>query len=92
MIMPALHISFICSATSSFDQVHIKLEQPQVLSPDSHLTIDTIHQAQNAANVLLVWRHYSWHVASPAVMFIMLRFTIARCKTLVLPTRNVINE
>jgi len=41
--MLALHIALICSTTLSFDQVHIKHEQPQVLSPDSSVTTDTIH-------------------------------------------------
>ena len=35
-------------------QVLIKHEQLQVLSPDSHATIGTIHQTQDAANVLRV--------------------------------------
>jgi len=38
--MLALHISLICSITLNFDQVHIKHEQ--VLSPHSHIAIDTI--------------------------------------------------
>jgi len=39
------HVSYslICSITLNFDQVHIKHE---VLSPDSHETIDMIHQRQ----------------------------------------------
>ena len=52
--MLALHISLICSITLSFDQVHIKNNQPQDLSPNSHPTIDTIHQTQNAVKVLWV--------------------------------------
>jgi len=38
----ALHIALICSAALSFDHVHFKREQPQVLSPDSNVTIGTI--------------------------------------------------
>jgi len=40
----AVHIALIFSITLSFDQVHFKYEQPQVLLPDSQVTIDTIHQ------------------------------------------------
>jgi len=36
--------------------VHFKHEQPQVLSPDSHVTIGTIQQTEEAANVLWVYR------------------------------------
>jgi len=50
----ALQIFFICSASLSFDQVHIKHDQPQDLSHDSHVTIDTINQTQDAANMLWV--------------------------------------
>jgi len=46
--------ALICSATVSFDQVHFKHEQPQVLSPDSHVTIGIIQQTQDAANVLCI--------------------------------------
>jgi len=46
-----LHIARICSTTLSFDQVYFKHKQPQVLSPDSHATTDTIQQTQEAANV-----------------------------------------
>jgi len=35
----------------------VKYELPQVLSPDSHVAIDKIHETQDAANVLCwVWR------------------------------------
>jgi len=34
----ALYIALICSTNLSFDQVHFKDEQPQVLSRDSHVT------------------------------------------------------
>jgi len=47
-----LHIALICNTTASFDQVNITHEQPQPLSADSHVTIDTIHQTQDAVNVL----------------------------------------
>jgi len=56
--------------------VHIKHNQPQVLSSDSHLTIDTIHQTQNAANVLGVWRHYSRHSARLVVLNFFVSFTL----------------
>jgi len=57
---------------SSFDQVHFKHKQSQVLSPDSHVTIGTIQQMQDAANVHWVCRHNSRHAAWPTVV---LRFT-----------------
>jgi len=43
--------------------VHIKHDQPQDLSPNSHLTIDTIHQTQDAVEVLWVCRRYSRYAA-----------------------------
>jgi len=45
------------------DQVHFKHEQRQVLLMESHITIGTIQQTQNAASVLWVYRHNSWHAA-----------------------------
>ena len=45
------------------DQVHLKPEQPQILWIESHVTIGTIQQTQDAANVLLIYRHKSWHAA-----------------------------
>jgi len=46
-------MALICnSTTSSFEQMHFKHEQPIVLSPNSHVTIGTIQQTQDAANVL----------------------------------------
>jgi len=36
------------------DQVHFKLEQPQVLLIESHVAISTIKQTQDAASVLYV--------------------------------------
>ena len=45
------------------DQVHFKHERPHILSPDSHVTIGTIHQTQDAASVLWVYRHNSRHAA-----------------------------
>ena len=45
--------------SSSFYQVDFKHEQPQVLSPDLHVAIGTIHQTQEAANVLWAYRHNS---------------------------------
>jgi len=53
-MLPALHIVLICSTTLSFDQVQIKHDQSQVFSPDSHVTIGTMHQKQDAVNVLWV--------------------------------------
>jgi len=50
--MLALHIPLICSITLSFDHMHIKQDHPRILSPNSHVTIDTIHQTQNVANML----------------------------------------
>jgi len=50
------------------DQVHFKHEQPQVLSMESHITIGTIQQTQDSANVLWLYRHNSWHAAWPAVI------------------------
>jgi len=38
----------------SFDQVHIRQEQPRVLSPYLYVIVGTIHQTPNAANVLWV--------------------------------------
>jgi len=46
-----LYKTFICSTTVSFDKVHFKHEQQQVLSPDSHVTIGTIQKTQDAAKV-----------------------------------------
>jgi len=37
--------------------VHIKCEQPQVLSPDSHVTIDENQKIQTTE--LWVWRYYT---------------------------------
>jgi len=45
------------------DQVHLKHEQPQVLWIEPHVTIGTIQPTQDAASVLRVYRHNSWHVA-----------------------------
>ena len=44
----ALHIALISSTTLSFDLVHSNTINQQVLSADSHVTIDTIHQTQPA--------------------------------------------
>jgi len=52
----------------SFDQVYIQHNQPQDLSPNSHLTVDTIDQTQDAVNVLWIRRHYSRHAAWPTVI------------------------
>jgi len=70
----------------SFDQVHFKHRQSQVLSPFSHVTIGTIQQMQDAANVHSVYRHNSRHAAWPTVT---LRFMETRWKTLALSTRNL---
>jgi len=50
--MLALHISLLCSILLSFDQVRIKHNQPQDLSPNSHPAIDTIHRTQDTVKVL----------------------------------------
>jgi len=70
------------------DHVHFKREQSQVLSPDSHVAVGTIHQAQDAANMLSIWRHYCRHVAWPTVI---LRFMKTRLKTQALLPRNLIS-
>jgi len=51
-------------------QEHFKHEQPQVLSADSLVTIRTIQQTQDAANVLWVglYRHNSRHAAWPTII------------------------
>jgi len=51
------------------------------------MTIDTIHQTQEAVKVLWVYLHYSRHAAWPTVI---LRFMKARWKTLALSTQNLI--
>jgi len=65
--------------------VHFKREQPQVLSPESHVAIGTIRQTQDAANVICVYRHNSWYAAWPTVI---LRFMETHWETLGLSTRN----
>ena len=45
---PCLAVSFVT------DQVHLRYEQPPVLSPDSHVTIGMIQQTQGAVSVLWV--------------------------------------
>jgi len=40
--MPRLGL--IRTTTLSFNQVYLKHEQPQIRSPDSHVTIGTIHR------------------------------------------------
>jgi len=67
--------------------VHIKHDQPQVLSPDSHVAINTIDQTLDATNVLWTWRHYSRHAVWQTVI---LRSMKTRWKTLALSTRNLI--
>ena len=42
IMLLALHIALICTTTLSFDQVHVKHEQPQAFSADLHVTIGTI--------------------------------------------------
>jgi len=37
--------------------LHIEYEQPEFSLPDSHVTIDSLHQTQDPANVLWLWRH-----------------------------------
>jgi len=73
-----------------FDYVHFKHEQSQILSPGSHLTIGTIQQIQDAANVLRalssLYRHNSLHAAGPTVI---LRFVEIRWKTPALSTQNL---
>jgi len=70
----------------SFDQLHFKHEQSQVLSPDSHVTIGTIKQIQDAANVHWVHLHNSRHATWPMVT---LRFIIIRWKTMALSIRDL---
>jgi len=70
-------------------QAHFKQEQPQVLSADSHVTIGTIQQIQDAAKVLCVYRHNSRHAASPTVI---LRFMEICWKTLALSPWNLIGS
>jgi len=89
VILLALHIVLICNTTSNFDQVRFKNEQPQVLSRDLHVAIDTIHRTQDAANVLWVYRHNSPHAAWPTGNRVFI-FMEARWKTLALSTRNLI--
>ena len=72
---------------ASYAYVHIKHERPQVLSRDPHVTIDTIDQTQDAANVLRVLRHYSRHAAWSTVILI---FMETRWKTLALSLRSLI--
>jgi len=63
------------------DQVQFKHEQPQVLFMESHVTIGTIQQTQDAASVLWVYRHNSWHAAWSTVM-LMFIFMGTRWNTL----------
>ena len=65
------------TATSSFDRVTRR-----------HVAIGTIQQTQDAASVLWVYRHNSWHAAWPTVI---LRFTRmeTRWKTLALSPRKL---
>ena len=88
-LLCVVHIALICSATLSFDQVHFKHEQSQVLSPDSHVTIGTIQQMQGAANVHRAYWHNSRHAAWPTIT---LRFMETRWKTLALSTGIWIGE
>jgi len=67
--------------------VHIKHDQLQDISSNSHLTIDTIHQTQDAVIVIWVCQHYSRQAAWPTVI---LRYMKTRWKTLALATRNLI--
>jgi len=83
--MLALQTSLICSITLSFDQVRIKHNQPQNLSPNSHPAIDTIHQTQDAVKVLWVCQHYSRHVAWPTII---LRFMKIRWDPCVVNTKS----
>jgi len=55
------------------DQVHFKHEQPQVLLMESHVTIGTIPQTKDAASVLWVYPHNSWHAACPIVWKLIAR-------------------
>jgi len=66
--------------------VHLKHDQAQDLYPSSHLTIDTLHQTQNAVKVLWVCQHHSRHAAWPTVI---LRFMKTRWKILALSTQNL---
>jgi len=66
--------------------VHFKHEQSQVLLIESHVTIGTIQQTQDAASVLWVYRHNCWRAAWPTVL---LRFMETRWKTLALSPRKL---
>ena len=70
----------------SYSYETTQYEQPQVLSPDSHVTFGTIQQTQDAVNVLWVYRHNSRHAAWPTVI---LGFMETRWKTLALSTQNL---
>jgi len=58
--------------------MHTKHNQPQDLSPNSHVTVDTIHQTQDAVKVCWVCWHNSRHAAWPTVI---LRFMKTRWRT-----------
>jgi len=62
-----------------------KHEHPQVLLIESHVTIGTIQQTQDAASVFWAYRLNSWHAAWPTVI---LRFMETRWKTLALSPRK----
>jgi len=53
---------------------------------ESHVTIGTIQQTQDAASVLWVYRHNNWHAAWPTDI---LRFMEIRWKTLALSPRKM---
>jgi len=63
------HTALICSTALSFGQVHFKHEQPQVLSPDSHVTLGTIQQTQDATCLHWVYRHTNRHAATVVLKF-----------------------
>jgi len=60
-------LSWFCS-----DQVHFKHEQSQIRLIESRVTIGTIQQTQDAASVLWVYRHKSWHATWPTVILIFM--------------------
>jgi len=58
----------LISTSYAADQVHFKHEQPLGLLIESHFAIGTIQQTQDAASVLWVYRHNSWHAPWPTVI------------------------
>jgi len=85
-VWPMVNPALLPPVSYATDQVHLKHEQPQVLWMESNVTIGTIQQTQDAASVLWVYRHNSWHAAWPTVI---LRLMETRWKSLSLSTRKL---